>query len=113
MILRGEVWWAHLPEPRGSEPGYRHPVLVVQSNTFNRSSIQTTLVAVLTSNLTLARAPGNVHLTRRETGLSRDSVVNVSRLMTVDKKYLSERVGRLSAAVMSDVDAGLRRVLSL
>src|SRR6185312_9021177 len=94
-IKRGEIWWADLPEPRRSEPGYRRPVLVIQADSFNRSRIQTVIVAVITSNLGLAEAPGNVLLPARTSGLPRDSVVNVSQMLTLDRDYLSERAGRL------------------
>ena len=77
-LQRGQIWWADLPEPRRSEPGYRRPVLVVQADSFNRSLIQTAIVAALTGNLELADVPGNVLLTARSTGLPRDSVANVS-----------------------------------
>ena len=113
VIRRGEIWWASLPDPRGSEPGYRRPVLVVQSNAFNRSGINTALVVVITSNLGLGAAPGNVRLGRHQSGLRRESVVNVSQVLTLDKRYLTERVGRLPAALVDEVDAGLRLVLSL
>lgn len=113
MIRRGEIWWASLPDPRGSEPGYRRPVLVVQSDVFNRSRIRTVLVAAITSNLRLAEAPGNVHLTHRQSGLSQESVVNVSQVLTLDRQFLIERVGRLSSKLFTKVEAGLRLVLSL
>ena len=113
MVKRGEVWWAELPEPTGSEPGYRRPVLVMQSDDFNRSHIRTTVVAGITSNLALAAAPGNIGLRRRETGLARDSVVNASQLVTVDKGYLTERAGRITDALLRQVEDGLRLVLSL
>ena len=110
---RGEIWWAALPAPRSSEPGYRRPVLIVQSNAFNKSRIRTVLAAVITSNLRLGDAPGNVRLERRQSGLRRPSVVNVSQVITLDKSYLVERVGRLAARPMKEVDSGLRLVLSL
>ena len=110
---RGEIWWADLPEPRGSEPGYRRPVLVIQSNSFNQSGIRTVVVAILTGNLRLADAPGNVLLPAKATGLPRDSVVNVSQLLTLDRSFLTEEVGKLPSHVLADVDAGLRLVLEL
>ena len=113
MIRRGEIWWARLGEPRGSEPGYRRPVLVVQADAFNRSRIGTVLVASITSNMRLAGAPGNVRLTRRQSKLSRESVVNVSQVLTLDKRFLTERVGRLPAKPLAEVEKGLRLVLSL
>jgi mRNA interferase MazF len=113
VIKRGEIWWANLVDPRGSEPGFRRPVLVVQSNAFNASRIGTVVVAAITSNLRLAEAPGNVRLKRRESKLSQESVVNVSQILTLDRRFLTERVGRLPPAAFSQVEEGLRLVLSL
>ncbi len=113
MIRRGEVWWAGLPEPAPSEPGYRRPVLVVSSDEFNRSRIRTVVAAVLTTNLRLAAAPGNVLVAAEETGLPRDSVVNVSQVVTVDKSFLDERAGLVDGRAMLAVEDGLRTVLAL
>jgi len=112
-VRRGEIWWASLGEPRGSGPGYRRPVLVVQSDDFNRSSIQTTICAMITSNLRLANAPGNVRLARKGSGLARESVVNVSQLYAVDKGLLTERIGRASPEAFRQIEAGLRLVLAV
>jgi mRNA interferase MazF len=112
-IQRGEIWWADPPEPRRSEPGYRRPVLVVQADSFNLSRIQTVIVAVITTNLDLAEAPGNVLLRARLSGLPRDSVVNVSQLLTLDQSYLTEHAGTLPSRVLRSVDEGLRMVLQL
>src|SRR5260370_34505942 len=112
-IQRGEVWWADLPEPRRSERGFRWPVLVVQAESFNRSRIQTVIVAVITGNLELADAPGNVLLPARSSGLPRDSIVNVSQLLTLDRSFLTEHAGTLPARLQGSVDAGLRLVLEL
>jgi mRNA interferase MazF len=112
-VTRGEIWWADLPDPRGSEPGFRRPVLVIQANSFNRSRIQTVIVAVISSNLRLADAPGNVLVPAHASGLARDSVVNVSQLITLDRSFLTEAVGRISERIMSEVVAGLRLVLEL
>lgn len=112
-MKRGEVWWAELPEPAGSEPGFRRPVLVVQSDEFNRSRIGTTVAAAITSNLALAAAPGNVGLPRRATGLPRDSVVNVSQLATLDKTFLTTRAGRITDVLLRQVEDGLRLALNL
>lgn len=112
-LQRGEIWWADLPEPRRSEPGYRRPVLVVQADSFNQSRIQTAVVAVITANLELANAPGNVLLPARTSGLPRDSVVNVSQLFTLDREFLSEHAGTLSKRLQTSVDAGLRLVLDV
>lgn len=113
VVERGELWWATLPVPRGSEPGHRRPVLIVQSDAFNRSRIRTVLGAVVTSNLELARAPGNVKLDRRQSGLPKPSVVNVSQIITLDKAYLTDRVGKLPEKTMKAVETGIRLVLSL
>ena len=112
-MTRGEIWWADLPEPRGSEPGYRRPVLVIQANSFNQSGIRTVIVTILTGNLRLADAPGNVFLPAKVSGLPRDSVVNVSQLLTLDRSFLTEEVGKLPIHVLAEVDAGLRPVLEL
>ena len=112
-MQRGEVWWAKLPEPTGSGPGHRRPVLVVQSEPFNRSRLQTVVVVILTSNLRLAGAPGNVQLPRGAAGLPKDSVVNVTQLFTVDRSLLTQRLGRLPSPMLAAVEDGLRRVLSL
>jgi mRNA interferase MazF len=112
-IQRGEVWWADLPEPRGFEPRFRRPVLVVQADSFNRSRIQTVIIAVITSNLELADAPGNVLLPAQATGLPRDSVANVSQLITLDRSFLDARAGMLPRRLQGSVDAGLRGVLEL
>ena len=112
-IQRGEIWWADLPEPRRSEPGFRRPVLVVQADSFNRSRIQTAIVAVVTGNLELAGLPGNVLLPARSSGLPRDSVVNVSQLLTLDRSFLTEHVGSLTPRLQASVDEGMRLVLQL
>ena len=113
VVQRGEIWWADLAEPRGSEPGFRRPLLIVQADPFNRSRIATTIGVALTSNLRLVDAPGNVLVPKRSSGLPKDSVANVSQVVTVDREVLTERAGKLSAEVMATVDAGLRLVLSL
>ena len=113
MIERGSIWWADLGEPRGSKPGYRRPLLVVQADAFNRSRIGTVIAAVLTSNLRLLDAPGNVLLPARASGLRRDSVVNVSQVVTVDRDNLREKSGQVDAATMRRVSDGLRLALDL
>jgi len=112
-LRRGEIWWASLPTPVGSGPGYRRPVLIVQSDEFNRSAIRTILVAAITSNTRLADAPGNVLLLEASTGLSKDSTVNVSQVLTVDRSLLTELIDQIDDEAMDEVDAGLRLVLSL
>lgn len=110
---RGEIWWASMPLPRGSEPGLRRPVLVMQADEFNRSRIRTVVVAPITSNLKLAQAPGNVRLPRRESRLPRDSVVNVSQIITVDRSRLEQCVGSLPRRYITQVEAGVRLLLGL
>lgn len=110
---RGEIWWAELPDPVGSEPGYRRPVVVVQDDTFNQSRINTVIVVIVTSNLQLANAPGNVLLPRDASGLPKDSVANASQIFTIDKQFLTERIGSLPEALQQELDEGLRTVLYL
>jgi mRNA interferase MazF len=112
-MKRGEVWWADLADPVGSGPGYRRPVLVIQSKPFNESRIATVIVAVITSNLALGEAPGNVRLSKSESGLPKPSVVNVSQVITVDRSILSEKVKSLPGAVVQRVDEGLRLAMAL
>ena len=111
VISQGEVWWADLPAPTGSGPGFRRPVVVVQGDALNRSRLATVVCVPLTSNLRWADAPGNVLLTARSTGLSKDSVANVSQVVTLDKTLLADRVGKLSRAKVELVLAGLDVVL--
>jgi len=112
-IERGEIWWADLPSPRGSEPGFPRPVLIIQAAPFNRSRIRTVIVAGITPNMDAAKAPGNVAIPARATGLPKDSVVNVSQLIAVDRSYLVKPMGMLSARLMTAVDTGLRLILGL
>jgi mRNA interferase MazF len=112
-MRRGEIWWAELPEPVASDPGYRQPILIIQSDDFNRSRIQTVIAVVLTTNLRLAAAPGNVLVTADDTRLPKDSVVNVSQIITVDKSFLTERVSQVDDRVMLLVEDGIRTVLAL
>ncbi len=112
-MYRGEIWWANLPDPVGSEPGYRRPVLIVQDDTFTQSRIRTIIVVIITSNTRLTDAPGNVSLPCEATGLPLDSVANVSQIFTVDKTFLSERVGALPEYLQEEVDEGLRAILYL
>ena len=113
VIQRGEIWWAELDEPRGSEPGYRRPVLIVQNDAFNRSRIATIIAVVLTSNLRLLDAPGNVLVPARASGLKKDSVANVSQVVTIERACLAKRAGRIETPLMRDVDQGLRLALAL
>ena len=111
VIGQGEVWWADLRPPTGSEPGFRRPVVVVQGDALNRSRIATVICVPLTSNLKWADAPGNVLLTSRATGLPKDSVANVSQVVTLDKTLLTERAGKLASAKIETILAGIDVVL--
>jgi mRNA interferase MazF len=112
-VYRGEIWWASLPDPIASEPGYRRPVLIVQDDIFTQSRINTVIVVIITSNTQLAEAPGNTLLESKATGLPKDSVANVSQIFTVDKNFLVERIGMLPEHLQEKVDEGLRTVLYL
>lgn len=107
---RADIYWADLGPPSGSRPAKRRPVLVVQSDPYNASRLATVLAAVITSNTTLATMPGNVFLPATATGLPRDSVVNVTALVTLNKTDLTDRVGDVPPSLMHEVDRGLRRV---
>ena len=109
-MKRGEIWWASMGEPRGSEPGYRRPVVVVSTNEFNRSLIQTVIVSVVTSNLRLVDAPGNFKITKKQSNLSKDSVVNVSQLITLDKTFLTEKIGKLNSKNINSLNEGIKLV---
>jgi mRNA interferase MazF len=113
VIQRGDVCWAGLGEPRGSRPAKRRPVLVIQSDPYNASRLNTTLAAIITSNTGLAAMPGNVFIPAVASGLRKDSVVNITALVTLDKKDLDPAIGQLPASLMHEVDRGLRRVLGL
>jgi mRNA interferase MazF len=112
-MQRGDIWWANLPEPVGSGPGYRRPVLLIQADAFTRSRIGTVIVAIITKNTALAKAPGNVLLPAQDSGLRLDSVVNVSQIITLDKNLLVEYVSSLPSSLISRVEAGLRLAIGL
>jgi mRNA interferase MazF len=112
-MYRGEIWLANLPNPVGSEPGYRRPVLIIQNDIFTQSRINTVIVVIITSNTRLAEAAGNVFLSCEVSGLSRDSVINVSQIFTIDKIFLVERIGTLPKDLQEEVDEGLRTILYL
>ena len=111
VISQGEIWWAELPAPTGSGPGFRRPVVVVQCDALNRSRIATVVCVPLTSNLKWASAPGNLALSARLSGLPKDSVANVSQIVTMDKQLLGERVGKLSRAKLELMLSGIDIVL--
>jgi mRNA interferase MazF len=112
-VSQGEVWWADLGEPRGSKPGFRRPVVVIQGEGLNQSRIATVVCVALTSNVKWSEAPGNVRLPERVTGLPKESVANVSQILTLDRSELAERVGKLPRAklelILSGVDVVLGR----
>ena len=113
MVRRGELWWARLGKPRGTSPGYDRPVVIVQSDLLNETAIGTFLCAVVTSNLQLLGSEGNVALLTRESGLPKESVVNVTQLLAIDNADLSERITMLGAKTMRLIDAGLRFALDV
>lgn len=113
MVTRGELWWVDFGLPRGSEPGFRRPALVISSNRFNRSRIRTVIVAAVTSNLRQGEAPGNVRLDGPGNPLPKPSVVNVSQVLTVDRSLLDQPAGTLAARDLRAVDDGLRLVLNV
>ena len=112
-MKRGEIWWTNLGAPSGSAPGYRRPAVIVSANEFNNTPIRTIIVVFLTTNPIRARDPGNLWLTKRQTGLPQASTLNISHILTVDRRLLTEKVGRLPDNVMNQIDDGLRLVLAL
>ncbi len=113
VVERGQIWSADLGEPEGSEPGYHRPVLIIQSDAFNRSRLHTVIAVVLSTNLRLVDAPGNVLIPAKASGLRRDSVANVSQVITIDRDFLIELAGRVRGQFLKDVENGLRLVLGL
>ncbi|MGH7901933.1 MAG: type II toxin-antitoxin system PemK/MazF family toxin [Thermodesulfobacteriota bacterium] len=111
VINQGDIFWVELEEPRGSEPGYKHPHVVVQNNLFNRSQIRTVVVCPLTSNLKRANAPGNVLLEKKEANLPKESVINVSQIFTVDRTQLDEFIGTLSPKRLHEIINGIKLVI--
>jgi mRNA interferase MazF len=110
---RGEIWWADLGDPRGSEPGYRRPVLIVQDDRFNHSNLATVIILSLTSNLKFQGLPGNVFLPKDQSGLSKDSVIHVTQLTAIDKAWLDELVAQSPRVIMEKVERALSLVLGL
>lgn len=113
VIKRGEIWWAELSDPIGSKPGYKRPLAIIQANEFNDSNIHTIIAAVITTNIPLAAAPGNILLSTKQSKLPKKSVVNISQLITIDKSFLTEKVHALQSKVMGQIDDGIRLVLRL
>ena len=112
-MIRGEIWWADLGIPFGSEPGFKRPVIILQDNLFNKSRIRTIVVASITSNLSLAEAPGNILLEKEESDLPKDGVINVSQISTIDKLRLIEKIGTISRTTEEKVNAGVKLVLGI
>jgi mRNA interferase MazF len=112
-MIRGEIWWADLGIPVSSEPGYRIPIVVIQDDAFNRSKIQTVIVASITTNQNLADSPGNVYLDTGESGLPKNGVVNISQISTIDKSRMTEKAGLLSPSLMAEIDYGIKLVLNI
>lgn len=108
VISQGDIYWINLEEPAGSEPGFRHPHVVIQNNLFNRSRIDTVVVCLVTSNLRLAKAPGNVLLDKGEGNLAKQSVVNITQIYTIDKSDLVEWIGALSEKRVRQILDGVR-----
>jgi len=112
-MTRGEIWWASLRRPLGSEPGFRRPVLIIQSNIYNKSKINTVICAVITSNLNLADVGNNIFLNSTESHLPKDSVINISQIITIDKAYLYQPVGVVNSKILHRLDNGLKTVLGI
>ena len=113
VIFRGELWWADLPQAIGSEPGFRHPVLIIQINRFNQSRLSTVLAVAVTDNLVLAQMPGNVLIETLTSGLEQASVVNITQVVTIDRQFLLKRIGTLPLNVLQRVEQGLRLIQGL
>jgi mRNA interferase MazF len=112
-MIRGEIWWADLGVPFGSEPGYKRPVVIIQDDSFNKSNIQTVIVASITTNLCLADAPGNVYIESLESGLPKNGVINISQISTIDKKRLTEKVTSLPYSTMQEIDYGIKLIFNI
>jgi len=111
VIRQGEIYWVGLSEPKGSEPGYRHPHIIIQNNLFNTSRINTVVVCSLTSNLIRAKAPGNFLLNKGEANLSKKCVVNISQIFTINKSDLAEKIGQVSPKRISEILDGLKLII--
>lgn len=112
-MKRGQIWWASLPAPAGSGPGYKRPVVIIQADEFNKSRIHTVVVAVITSNLRLSKAPGNIELEKTKTGLNKKSVINSSQIITIDKQFLKSKAGQLNKSTLQQLNEGIELVLGL
>lgn len=112
-MTRGEIWWANLPKPEKSEPGFKRPVLIIQADSFNKSKINTVICAVITSNIALANAPGNIHLKKSESKLPKESVINISQVITIDKSLLESYVSTINRDLIEKVEYSLKIVLDI
>ena len=110
---RGEIYWVNFGVPIGSEPGYKRPAVILQSNTFNQTRIRTVICVVLTSNLDLLEAPGNILIERVVSGLPKDSVLNISQIYTVDKQSVEQKIGRLPESYIHRIDASIRLIMDV
>jgi mRNA interferase MazF len=112
-MKRGEIWWADLPEPLGAEPGYRRPVVIVSNDSYNQTLIQTVIVLMITSNLKYAKLSNNIFLSKEETGLNTDSVINITQLGTIDRGLLEQRLGSVNQVTLEQLNENLKTVLGL
>jgi len=112
-MTRGEIWWVDLGIPFGSEPGFKRPVIIVQDDAFNESAINTIIVVPLTTNLNLESSPGNAFLNRKETNLSKDSIANISQIVTLDRERFLSKASKLKSKNMKKIEEGIKLVLSL
>jgi len=113
LLERGNIYWADIVTPRGSEPGYRRPIVIISANGFNTSRIGTVLAVAITSNTKLSNAPGNIFLSSEDSGLPKDSIINISQILTLDKSYIGEQITKLPRVVINDLENSLRLVLDL
>ena len=112
-MIRGEIWWADFGLPFGSEPGFKRPIIIIQSNDFNKSKINTIVVVPLTTNLELELAPGNVFIDKSDSNLSKDSIAVVSQINAIDKMRLQSKVSKLDSVIISDIEDGIQLVLDI
>ena len=112
-MIRGDIWWVDLGVPFGSEPGFKRPVVLIQDDSFNKSNIQTVIVASITTNLKLADAPGNIYIEPEESGLPKNGVINISQISTIDKQRLIEKVSRLPPSTIHEIDFGLKMIFNI
>jgi mRNA interferase MazF len=112
-MIKGEIWWAELPPPRGSEPAKKRPVLIIQGDEFNRTAISTVICVVITSNLSLANAPANIRLAKADSDLDRTSVINFSQIVTIDKLFLTNCVSMLPNTIIAQINASIKTIFDV